>query len=74
MIFILNFRGIIREKKCTFCGKDFLITVPCSQYLYKKSVDGRMAYFCSDKCKMEWEKRRKEENGKKRKSRDYKAS
>lgn len=70
----LNFNGIFKQKICKFCGKEFIVNVPCNQYLYKKSVSNGYLYFCSDKCKREWEKRRKEENGKKRKSRDYKAA
>lgn len=53
----LNFNKLIQERKCKFCGKEFLVTIPLSQYTYRKNVHGRMEYFCSDHCKREFVKK-----------------
>lgn len=52
----LNYNEIISEKQCEQCGKTFTFTCPRGQYLYKKVFEGHLSYFCSDKCKREFEK------------------
>lgn len=50
------------EKVCYHCGKEFIVPDRAA-WLYKKNLYGtkgdRTKYFCSYKCKTEWEKSRR---------------
>lgn len=54
-----NLKSLIRELTCKECGKHFTFFGRASDYLYKaKDVHGHRIYFCSDKCKREYERKR----------------
>lgn len=40
----------MRTRVCGTCGKEFLITVPLKQYLYKTERDGHPTYYCGYTC------------------------
>lgn len=49
-------RCTISQCNCEQCGKTFTFICHKSQYAYKKQYEGKMNYFCSYKCKTEFEK------------------
>lgn len=60
--------AIILERKCSQCGKKFIVTGSAEQWVYKIRRDKRDVWFCSWHCLRAAEKAREADIEKKRKN------
>lgn len=49
----------VTEKECEWCGDSFTFTGLRSDYVFKRTYEGRIKYFCCESCMRKYQEARK---------------